>query len=97
MLTELKPVVKEKKLIGGSTLEYQRAEQLANFILGKHLISSEELYQEYTLEKGTGIYKVLARGIVEDFKIFLDEKLVMEYVYDNVYHVNKELVDLILD
>ena len=41
-------------------------------------------------------HKVKARGIPEDFTIFLDDEQVCEIVYDEIYNDNKALVMFLL-
>jgi hypothetical protein len=97
MLSQLKKVLPEEKVITICLLE-KRAQKLVDFVLPKHCRQGERVDGDYSLQKGDKTYQVKVRGVVEDFRITLDDKLVLKCAMgDYIYAIEPDLLAMILD
>jgi hypothetical protein len=83
-LSDLKPILKVKE--PKEDTGHYNAEDLANQILETVRFAGKTLYFDY---KGT---LVTVRGIEEDFKVYLNNKVVFECVYDTIYNIDHKLL-----
>jgi hypothetical protein len=104
MLDQLKKIEYPVQESSKSNLGYhldEKAGKLSDFFLKNHIPKSagdgERFDLIFELNKQDKKYIVRTVGIIEDWKITLDDKLVLECVYDNYYNHNEELIDIILN
>lgn len=64
--------------------------------LGKDLDNYQNREKKFEYKKDKVTYNVVIRGIPEDFKIFLNDNLVCECVYRELFNVNLVLFRLLV-
>lgn len=91
-ISDLKPVTKEVRKLTNKELEIQNQYYIDSELLQLESLKTDSRIDEFDMNGRN----VKLQGIIEDFRVILDDKQVCEIVYGSVYHVNYELAKELL-